>query len=489
MTDPNLFGPWFKDRGTWAAWRVFLAALFGHPVEDKALFERCTGGRPLPTSQAREAYLVVGRRGGKSFICALVGVFMGCFRTYKLAPGESGVVMLIASDRRQARVLFRYVKALLEGVPMLAALVANATAEAIELSNGIAIEIHTASFRSTRGYTCIAVIADETAFWRTDESANPDSEILAALRPAMATIPNSLLLCLSTPYSRRGVLWGAWRRHFGKGGDLLVWQADTRTMNPSVPQALIDSAFEDDPAAASAEYGAEFRSDLEAYITQEAIDSCTVPDRFELPPVANTRYVAFVDPSGGSGDSMTLAIAHVADKSAVLNLVRERKPPFSPESVVQEFSEDMKRYGIREVTGDKYAGEWPRERFLVHGIHYKISENTKSEIYQAALPMLNSGRVELLDNKRLRAQLVGLERRTARGGKDSIDHRPGGHDDVINAALGALSLCELDAVPISEAHIGLVTLGETWREELEEHQKLWLYLQERDKRMDAQHEE
>ncbi|MGH8525829.1 MAG: hypothetical protein ACREXY_16970, partial [Gammaproteobacteria bacterium] len=95
-----------------------------------------------------------------------------------------------------------------------------------------------------------------------------------------------------------------------------------------------------------------------------------------------------------------------------------------------------------EVTGDRYAGEWPRERFLVHGIHYRISDLTKSQIYQAALPMLNSHRVELLDNKRLRAQVLGLERRTARGGKDSIDHRPGGHDDLANAALGALSLAQ-----------------------------------------------
>ena len=116
---------------------------------------------------------------------------------------------------------------------------------------------------------------------------------------------------------------------------------------------------------------------------------------------------------------MTLGIAHAESDRAVLDLVRERKPPFSPEAVVTEFAEDLKRYGINEVIGDRYGGEWPRERFLTHGIHYRISEKTKSEIYQAALPMLNSGRVELLDNKTLRTQLVGLERRTSRGGRDS----------------------------------------------------------------------
>lgn len=129
LADQNLFAAWFKDHETWAAWRVFLAALFGLPIEDEALYVRCTGGRPLPNRQAREAYLIVGRRGGKSFVCALVGVYLAVFRSYKLAPGERGIVMLIAADRRQARVLFRYVKAFIEGVPMLWDMIGNIKAD------------------------------------------------------------------------------------------------------------------------------------------------------------------------------------------------------------------------------------------------------------------------------------------------------------------------------------------------------------------------
>ena len=62
--------------------------------------------------------------------------------------------------------------------------------------------------------------------------------------------------------------------------------------------------------------------------------------------------------------------------------------------------------------------------------------------------MLTSGRVELLDVPRLAAQLVALERRTARGGKDSIDHAPGQHDDLVNAALGVLLLAATEPVSI-----------------------------------------
>jgi len=43
-----------------------------------------------------------------------------------------------------------------------------------------------------------------------------------------------------------------------------------------------------------------------------------------------------------------------------------------------------------------------------------------------------------LDHPRLTAQLCALERRTARGGRDSIDHSPGAHDDIVNAAAGSI---------------------------------------------------
>ncbi len=151
------------------------------------------------------------------------------------------------------------------------------------------------------------------------------------------------------------------------------------------------------------------------------------------------KYSAFVDPSGGSSDSMTLAVAHAEpDGRAVLDAVREVRAPFSPAAVVSEFAVLLRIYGIASVKGDRYAGEWPRERFREHGVEYFPAELVKNEIYVNFLPMLNSGRVELLDHPRLIGQLCGLERRTARGGRDSIDPPPGAYDDVANAACGCL---------------------------------------------------
>jgi hypothetical protein len=372
-------------------------------------------------------------------VLALCAVFLACFRDHgrNLAPGERGTVMVIARDRVQARTILRYVRALLTGVPMLAKLVEREVAEGFDLSGGVTIEVASASYRSVRGYTIVAALCDELAFWPTENTTDPDYEILDALRPGMATIPGAMLLCASSPYARRGALWDAHRRHFAKDDDpILVWRADTRTMNPTVPQRVIDEATERDPASAAAEYGAEFRSDIESFITREAIEACVSFDVRERAPMSGQHYFGFVDPSGGSADSMTLAVGHKEGDVVIVDALRERKPPFSPEDVVAEFSALLKSYHVASITGDRYAGEWPREQFRKAGISYEAAQKAKSDLYRDLLPQLNSRQLDLLDHPRLIAQLCGLERRTARGGRDSIDHQPGGHDDLANALAG-----------------------------------------------------
>jgi len=476
LRDPHLFGKAFRDLGSWAAWIVVLRALFGLPMDatEVEAYQRLTGRENPPGKQAREGWLVVGRRGGKSRMAALVAVWLACFRDYKgiLSPGERGTLMVIAADRRQARVVFRYIVKLLEAVPMLSRLIEKRNAESIDLVNGITIEIHTANFRGVRGYSIVGAVLDEVAFWPNDDAANPDKEIVAALRPAMATVPGALLLGISSPYSRRGMLWEMHRAHFGvEDSDVLVIQADTRSMNPSVPEDVIARAYQDDEAVAAAEYGAEFRRDLEAFVSRDAVDACVVPGRFELPPVSHLTYMAFVDPSGGSADSFAMAVSHEENGRRVLDLVRERKPPFSPEEVVAEFANTLKAYRCLTVSGDFYGGLWPSERFAEHGITYKRSERSKSEIYLEMLPLLNSTRIELLDNDRLIGQLTRLERRTSRSGKDSIDHPPSSHDDLANAAAGALVcarvvgpfLPDLDSIMVDiPGHVPLAAEGDLW---------------------------
>jgi len=236
LADPALFACHFRG-ASWAAWKVFLAALTAGPMDEPAmaLYRQCTGRTAPPTAPFSEACLVVGRRGGKSRVLALIAVFLACFRDYTphLAPGEVATIAVLASNRSQARSIFRFVSGLLKAVEPLAAMIETETGEFIGLSNRVVIEISTASFRTTRGYSFAAVLCDEIAFWRSDESsANPDTEILRALRPGMASIPGSILLLASLHRALANV-----------GRELLRLKPESAALNPIPEQSLEHGAF------------------------------------------------------------------------------------------------------------------------------------------------------------------------------------------------------------------------------------------------------
>ena len=457
MRDPKLFLPWFKPgllRGdSWKPWRSYLCALFGLPFEDEDAFEifkRHTGRTVRPGGPFGEAFAICGRRAGKTLILALIVVYCAAFKDYSSVSvaGETLAAMLLASDRKQAAIALRYVEAFFDKVPMLRQMVIGRTVESISLSNGVTILVGTSDYRAVRGYTLVCCVCDEICFWPSG-----DVETLNAIRPALSTIPGSILLASSSPYAQTGLVWEVFREGYGKDDSpILVWRAKTRAMNSNVPRAVIAAAYLRDPASASAEYGAQFRTDVSSFIPQAIVQSRVVPGRLELPPNRDVSYYGFTDPSGGSSDAFTLAIAHAEAEVAVLDVLREIQPPFSPENVVSEFAATLKKYRCFEVTGDKYAGNFPRELFQKQGISYKVAEHTRSELYLEVLPGLMSDRVRLLDNKRLVSQLCGLERRVGRSGKDSVDHSPGSHDDLSNSAAGALVL----ALATSSGILGLI---------------------------------
>jgi hypothetical protein len=451
LSDPQLLGNVLAG-SSWRAWRTLLVAAMGEPLtaDERLLFQEMTGREREPGKLVEELIGIIGRRGGKTRAISVVATYIAALCKHPaLVPGETGICLVIAPDQRQADVALDYIEANFRASPILAQLIAGRTQRSLRLTNRIEIEVRAADFRRLRGPSYVCIIADETGFWHTENSANPDAEILAAVRPGLATTGGPLFI-ISSPYARRGELWRLYNKHFGPRGDpaILVAQGSSRSFNPSLPQSVVDRAMERDPASAAAEFGAQFRSDLEAYISLEAVEACVVSNRRELPPLPGQHYVAFVDPSGGSADSMTLAIAHRDKDLVVIDTVREVRPPFSPEAVVAEFCDTLDLYRVRQLVGDRYAGLWAQEPFRKQGITYQVSEAPKSDLYRDALPQLTSHKVELLDHPRLVSQIVQLERRVARGGRDSIDHPPGAHDDLANACLGAVVLAAGKRAPI-----------------------------------------
>jgi hypothetical protein len=445
LGDSKLLGTALEG-DSWRAWRILLIAAMGEKLtgEERTLFSELTGREHEPLQRIDELVAVVGRRGGKSRAMAVLATYIaGLCDHSDLVPGERGVLLCVALDQRVAKIILDYAQALFEQSPILRQLVVNRTQDAIELMNGISLEVRPASFRKLRGPTYIAVIADELAYWYTESSyANPDSEVLNAVMPGLATTGGPLILA-SSPYAKSGVLWDVYRKHYGATGDALtlVAHGPSRTFNQTLPQRVIDRALEKDRAKASAEYLAEFRSDIEGFAQLEIVEAC-VGDYREQQPSSDNTYQAFVDPSGGSKDSFTLAISHrdLRNDCVIIDCIREAKPPFSPEQVTDDFAALLKSYRVSQVTGDRYGGEFPRELFRKHDITYELAQQTKSELFRDLLPLLNSVRITLPRNDRLVSQIVGLERRVSAGGREIISHPEHGHDDLANAVAGAASL-------------------------------------------------
>jgi hypothetical protein len=460
LSDPNLLGNTLAG-DSWKAWRVLLIAAVGEELTDdeRVIFKQLTGREREPGEMCEEFVGVISRRGGKSrAISVLVSWIGGLCQHPSLVRGERGVLLIISQDQRQANIVLDYIEANFAASPILSQLVESRIQRTIRLTNGIMIEVRAADFRSLRGPSYIGCVGDECAFWMTGDSANPDSEILNAVRPGLATTGGPLVL-ISSPYARRGELWNAYDRHFGAKGDpkILVAQASSRAMNATLPQSVVDRAMERDPSSAAAEFGAEFRRDIENFVSVEAVRACVSAGVFERGPLRNIAYIAACDPSGGSIDAMTLCVGHMehARETVVIDALREVRPPFSPEATVAEFCALLKSYHVSKVTGDRYAGEWPREQFGKCGVLYEPAAKPKSDLYLDLLPSINSRRVDLLDHPKTINQLVGLERRTARGGKDSIDHAPGAHDDLANVVAGVASIC------ITKGTYNLAALADT----------------------------
>lgn len=465
--DPDLFGPWFAA-DSWGAWHVIDKAMFGEPLNDAEMdiFHDLTGRVESPSQPVSEVWAVCGRRSGKDVKAASLVAYLATFGAEqygylsRLVRGERGVVQALAVDRDQAKVVLGYIKAFFEQ-PILRKTVKKETNDGIELKNGLSIEITTNDRRRVRGRTVVAAVLDEVAFWMSENSANPDEDVYKAIKPSMATIPGAMLIGISSPHARKGLLYRKWKANYGKNSKVLVLQAPTWRMNPNLSRdsELIAEAYAEDPSSAAAEYGAEFRTDVEQFVSLDVVEACVPPGVTEWPRDAKHQYFAFADPSGGSSDSYTLAIAHKEGQRAILDAVRERKPPFSPEAVTAEFAGLLKLYGISTVYGDKYAGEFPRELYRNHGITYRTAAKTRSELYLDMLPGLNSGSIDLLDVPKLVTQIVGLERRVARGARESIDHAPNGHDDIANAVAGVMDLL-LQRRPAPVAYsVGFATIA------------------------------
>lgn len=481
LSDDALFGT-ILSGDSWHVWRTLLIAIMGEPLteDERAVFKAFTRRVAEPLEPVEEFWGVVGRRGGKTRAMSVLSAYLAALVDWRdvLVPGERGRLIYSAFNQKQASVALGYATAIFTDLPLFAQLVDDVSKETISLTNGIDLEVRAATWRGLRSITAIGAIFDELAYFHSDDiSANADREILNALRPALATTGGPLI-AISSPHGRHGEVFRAVEQHHKPDGDplILVARGTSRNFNPSLSQRVVDRALERDPVSARAEYLGEFRDTEAAFIDRQTVEACIAagvearPPRLPATGEAIT-YHAFCDPSGGRSDAMTLCIAHDEkrrDKTrrsegrqedrpvAVIDALFAVPPPFKPEHVVMDFARVLQSYGISKVTGDNFAAQWVVDAFQRHGVRYQRSMMNRSQLYLNFLPMLSDRTVELLDHSGLISELTGLQRRVTGGGREAVDHKQGGHDDIANVVAGAATL-----VAMKRRH-GIATIS-TWR--------------------------
>jgi hypothetical protein len=337
MTDPAILGRYFSSK-SWFGWRTLAKAIDGETLTtDETKFFHTIAERDPPRRPVKEFWAVAGRRAGKdSFASAKITQSAALVdHTAILRPGEKMTCQCLANTRQQAAIALNYARGLFREVPLIAALVEAETADGFDLVNGSQVRIYTANTGAMRGTACSAIVLDELAFV-PQEGDSSGAELYTAAMPSLIS-SGGQLFGISTPYKRSGLLYERYQNYFGKNdADVLVIQAASTVLNPTLDERVIDEALERDPEAAGAEWLARFRTDIGSLVDPALVAKLVMHGRYELAPMAQTTYFGFVDPSGGSADSFTLCVAHREGNIAVVDLVREVRPPFSPENTVQE---------------------------------------------------------------------------------------------------------------------------------------------------------
>jgi len=449
MEDRRLFGDTFIGP-SWRPWKTILRAAYGLPLSksEKRWFCAHTGRTRYVPPQGgwAEVLVIVGRQSGKTRVAALIADYEAAF-PIKTPDLGSYFATLVAQDQRNAlRTLLDYARAPFLTSPPLKAEVLGDAADVLTLRTRVKLAAYPCRPASVRGPRNVVAICDELAFYQSTEGNPTDTEMLRALRPTLATTGGKLFV-LSSPYAEFGQVYELHRKNFRDDAPVLVLQATASELNPMLPADYLKRMEHDDPEAYRSEVLGEFRKGLSTLLDPDALAACVDRVIRERLPEDGMTYLAFADAATGGGrDKASISVGHMQKIGgrdvSVLDCVRAWSPPFDPNHVIAEMSELLKRYRVKSVVGDAFAGGaeggFVASAFQSNGIKYEISELNKSEVYLEFVPLVNSNTCWLLNVPEMLREFRSLERRRGSAGKDRVDHRPGAHDDLCNSAAGVL---------------------------------------------------
>lgn len=172
---------------------------------DPVLLARDCGISPDPvqarllTTTARKTLVCCCRQWGKSTTTALIGLHEALYA----APA---MIVLISPSQPQSTELFKKINGFWSRLPG-APEAAQESLTRMELSNGSRIISLPGSEKTTRGYSAATLVI-------MDEAARVDDELLATVRPMLATT-SGRFFALTTPAGKRGWFHDAWEHGEG----------------------------------------------------------------------------------------------------------------------------------------------------------------------------------------------------------------------------------------------------------------------------------
>ena len=442
-----------------------------HPIIDFA--EHSLGVKLYPGQvEALNAYyesgkpnwlLLSGRRGGKSLLSDIIVIYEAVIPNLEqyIRPGEERYVLIASVREDSARLHIRQITKLLRHTKALSNMIQTVKEDRVELKNGVIILSLPASARAARGYTSSCLVMDEAAFF-VDTLGNSSAEaIFTALSPTTATFGDDARLVITTSVNTKvGLVYDLYdRASQGELEDWHVTKAPTRELNPKVSERIINSALKRDPESAQAEYFAEFREQLEAFLSSEAIDRCVDPGLGRGVVEPGVSYVMSVDPAL-MRDSYGYAIGHLESGVVLIDYLKKLRAPVDANGAEDLLKSLVERYRPQGVLCDN-PSTVQRLKPNIPMIYTPFTRQQKLRIYGALKESINLGLIGLPKDDDLIDELKALQ---IRGGVDISAPKAGRitQDDLADCvALLADAL-------LSGAHSHIVTIRKSpYREGLE----------------------
>jgi hypothetical protein len=485
--NPVVLGLSFAKRPTQ---KVILKALYGLPLNKKELeiFKILTKGKGkyIPGKEKLELIACLGARSGKSFlvsICALYEATVGWMnKDWKktISPGENIYICIIATREIQARQIIQTnCLRMLEHSPMLKSLILKSTDLEITLKNHVKIISGPCNSSALRGLPIVCLIMDEISFFRI-EGPKADEVIFNSLRPRQAQFTGNKLFLISTAGSKQGIFFQYFDEGF-KVEDRLTIQANTRFVNPEIPQKFLNKEKARDINNYMREFEAVFSEKLEAFFSFELIQRPFVLAG-DLSYKSEYHYSLGLDQSGLSGkDRFALAISHKEGDLAIVDVVRSWETK-DLDIILNEIEILAKTYLLNEASIDRYSKGYIEHSFKKIGIEIRIRPGLADVFVNLKAKMIQD-KLRLPDRPDLKE---GLKNTIAVYGKSNqltIIHErgPEGHADEIDAVAGSVFEATGEGLPSfwTDPNVSLgkasgnKTLSSQYAEEMDDTSENW----------------